>query len=110
MRFSIRIGESVWHIERESQFCLGYPIHSSIFVCPVCTTIWASSGFEGDDIYVPQMVSCEDCTWKGLPGQIPGTILHNDCISQSATDVDLIHALPEDLLRREFHLHIKANT
>lgn len=110
MKFTIRIGTAVWAVERESQFCLGYPIHASLFVCPICKHIWGSSGFEGDNISVPQMVACEDCEWKGHPGQIPGTILYNANISQGGTDLDLIDVLPEELLRREFTLHLKANT
>lgn len=91
-------------------FTEGYPVYSRCFVCPKCITVWGvllNIGGLGI-VSRAEVVSCEQCDWRdGVDVEIPGSILYYS-IPVSGVDWQLLEALPEPLLRREFDLTLKA--
>lgn len=108
-------GQSDWgaayYAFRRDPFCLGYPVYSSLLVCPVCCTIWAKLTMENDTkAHRPQAAVCQSCfpTREAWDGSWPGSILQNDLISTSGWDQELLKAMPLELLQREFELTLKV--
>lgn len=96
--------------ERE-EFCEGYPVYSSLMVCPICKSIWAEIEISGRNVFQPRMVSCEDCNWQGTAGHewlnpVPGSLLDNDRVG--GIDWPMLADLPESLVTRELHLTLQA--
>lgn len=103
----------VWDLaftfEREES-CLGWPIYSSVFVCPVCCEVWAKTEVEGDSVHEARGVCCPTCIWDRGKLQflspVPGSLLDNwTC---GGVDWPMLDAMPPDLLYREFELTLKA--
>lgn len=98
-------------IKREAFTADGYPVYSRCFVCPFCVRVWANIS-KGDslaaatqDWHRPEGVPCELC--ESVEHHIAGSILEYS-ITFNGLDLDLLDALPEPLLRREFELTLKA--
>lgn len=81
---------------------------SQILVCPTCWEPWAVLKFVDDQQAWPTAQFCRSCSppadnnWY----PVPGSILVEE--GWGVIDTALLAALPEDLLRREFNLHMKA--
>lgn len=86
---------------------------SHALFCPACQEVWAILKFEDDDDdYVwPVAQFCEHHKPEGLTKQsgwfpVPGSILVEE--GWGVIDDSLLRALPKELLRREFDLHVRA--
>lgn len=84
----------------------GYPVYSRQLVCPVCCRIWAKITVEGDPWYRPEAAPCCFCP-QTFDDEVPGSVLPYS-ISVAGIDLGLIDHLPEDWLRRELLLTLKA--
>lgn len=89
----------------------GYVARSHCLFCPKCERVWAHLRLIGQDgkhaaCTWPVAQSCAQCQvitpW--LP--VPGSLLVEE--GWGVIDLELLWALPEPLLRREFDLHLKA--
>lgn len=86
----------------------GWPVYSSVLVCPTCLVTWASLKVDNrEDIFQVEGTSCEACNRTNHYLRIPGSLLYNSTCN--GTDWGLIDAMPSDLVRREFLLHLRAN-
>lgn len=102
-------GSRIYVFERE-EFCLGYPVYSSLLVCPICCETWARISIEDSRVYEPRMVSCVKCKWwhKGHEHlhPVPGSLIDNwTC---GGVDWPMLDSMPEGLLRRELELTLRA--
>jgi hypothetical protein len=93
-------------IER-SPFTEGYPVYSRVLVCPMCKQVWAMLTAEGKPVHRPEMASCGSCDWQSPDSPVPGSLLVYG-IPTSNVDYSLLDVLPEEFLRREFNLTLKA--
>ena len=98
-------------LQRE-MFSRGFPVSSSIAVCPLCFSVWARLSWEPQyepvfEAHVPQMVSCAECKWRDDYHPVHGSLLHND-IFEDAVDWELLELLPPELVRREFQLTLES--
>lgn len=110
----------VWCEVERGNLTSGYPVYSRVFYCPACRQLWGELLNSPMDPAFAVTVSCYRCNWteKGRGvyadncgdlgrGMVPGSILdYNTTID--GIDWDLLDSLPEELLRREFHLTLKA--
>lgn len=83
--------------------------HSRLLVCPQCWNAWALLKFVDDTYAWPTAQFCKDCSppvqeFGWFP--VPGSLLVEE--GWGVIDSALLNALPEDLLRREFDLHMEA--
>lgn len=82
---------------------VGYHVaQSACLVCPRCTMVWAHLDLGGE--LWPQGVFCASCGGFDRLSPVAGSIIQQ--VSYLAFDEPLLEALPEDLLRREFDLHL----
>jgi hypothetical protein len=96
-----------WSLSRDP-FSQGYPVYSGLMVCPECCQIWAKLTIEGEPFYEARSIPCVNHPTHSHPDlrPVPGSLLDNPTCN--GIDESLLAALPEDLLRREFDLHLKA--
>ena len=94
---------------REQSDGAEFPFYPWIKVCPYCYVVWAvaDSWTEWPIHHSVHGVSCEYCNRPNYHSPVPGSILDDQ--ARLATDWDLLHDLPFDLLVREFLLHLKAH-
>jgi len=107
MRFKIWLADYNWSIERPASY-LGYRVPEVVFICPFCLSHWGSIEMEptGPEPFHIQASSCSGCPPSSRYFNVfPGSILENSHFSDSF-DRDLLAALPPDLLKREYDLHI----
>jgi hypothetical protein len=105
-RYIIFFDEDKVSINRPEFYC-GWPVNDLAFICPECLDVWATIEAEGDRPYQIQVISCENhLSTHWILNPIPGSILDNSMFS-NGPDWDLLAALPIELLRREYNLHIK---
>jgi hypothetical protein len=92
-------------VERQ-KFYSGWPVYSQAFICPVCLELWA---IVGDKPYQLAAIPCENHPLASHPilSPVPGSILDNSTFAGDF-DQDLARALPNQLLEREFNLHVAA--
>jgi hypothetical protein len=91
------------------EFCNGHRVFSGAMFCPMCRRVWAELALEGRGFFEPRAVSCEPCNYRDDLHPVPGSILDNRSICGTAgIDTALLKALPEEILRHEFNLHLKA--
>ena len=97
-------------IDREHSFTPNgegwYVAKSKLLVCPKCRRIWAVLEFDDDELVWPVAQSCEECNIRDEWMPVPGSILEEE--GRGVIDTALLNALPEDEVRREFNLHLKA--
>jgi hypothetical protein len=96
-----------WHICREPSF--GNEDHvvvSWAFFCPLCQTIWAKHLILGDLKVWPRAQFCEECPEWDTWHPVPGSLLLEEGIG--LIDESLLESLPEELIKREFNLHMRA--
>lgn len=95
-----------WEIDRpEVDESRGFHISSIAKVCPKCLRMWAILDIGGT--YSIQGQFCQRCSFTyDLYGAVPGSLL--DDYSSQTVDWDLIRYLPEELLKREFDLHVRT--
>lgn len=83
--------------------------HSYCLVCPGCLRVWAEVRLDSDPWCYAVPGFCEECQsppethW--LLG-VKGSILLEEGLGN--VDLPLLDALPEELLRREFRIHLQA--
>lgn len=94
-------------LDREPFSPEGYPIYSRLLVCPKCCQPWAKLTVEGDAAHRPEMASCMFCDWSSEASPVPGSLIVYG-ITGDNVDWGLLAVLPENLLRREFNLTMKA--
>lgn len=84
--------------------------HSSFcLVCPFCLSVWCTVCLGSDARFTPHEASCESCG-KELPHHpVAGSILSSwqNSARDQLFDSELLKALPESLVRREYNLHIQ---
>lgn len=99
-----------WAIEREHSFpgqgdgwheAKSYSLH-----CPRCGSRWADVIFAGETLVWPVAQTCESCQVEDEWMPVPGSLLVEE--GYGVIDTALLAALPEELVRREFQLHLKA--
>lgn len=97
-----------WAVQREA-LSNGYPVYSGLMVCPICCRLWAKLIMEDQAFFEARSIPCEQHASACHPDLRPvaGSLLDNP--TANGYDEPLLQALPEDLLRREFDLHLKAN-
>lgn len=107
----LSIGSREWQIELAE--LTGYidTIHSAIYICPTCEDIWARIRVAGMwDAWTLGM-PCERCP-STRRQRIPGSLLRNVAYAgypdEDEADLQLMRALPAELLAREFALHLKV--
>jgi hypothetical protein len=99
---------AIFQIEREHSFgAAGHTARSYCLVCPSCLSIWAKFRMEGDPFCWPVAQFCRRCPVfaDGLR-PVPGSLLIQHGLD--TIDDSLLLALPEELLIREFTLHLEA--
>jgi hypothetical protein len=105
-------GLGSWDIQL-AEHPVGYidTIHSAIYICPTCEDIWARIRVSGMWDAWSLGMPCERCP-STRRQRIPGSILRNVAYAGypdlDEADIQLMRALPAELLAREFDLHIKA--
>jgi hypothetical protein len=98
-----------WYIEREHAFNDQHNVAvSQLLICPRCHKTWAKLEFDGDRCAWPVAQFCENCNEPDEWIPVPGSLLNEE--GWGIIDDSLLAALPEELVRREFNLHIKALT
>jgi hypothetical protein len=98
----------VWSCDRDP-FSQGYPVQSGLFICPECCHLWAKLTLAKEtNFYEARSIPCHRHPSYSHPDlrPVPGSILDNP--SCNGIDLPLLMSMPEDLLRREFDLHLKA--
>lgn len=89
-------------------WCLGrggWPLYNTVVICPVCLRHWLRFQLEDHPrAWTCWCWSCQSCTAERT--EFPGTLL--EIPGTGAFDEVLLEALPEQLLRREFEIHLKA--
>jgi hypothetical protein len=82
--------------------------YSHMLICPKCCQIWATLRFLQDDdgLVWPVAQFCEECASKDDWHPVPGSILKEE--GWGVIDNSLLAALPPELVKREFNLHMKA--
>jgi hypothetical protein len=96
------------YIHREHSF--GDQMHvacSEMLVCPRCRDVWAYLIFRDEVDCWPTAQFCENCVIaKDDWHPVPGSLLVEE--GYGVIDDALLAALPYDLVKREFDLHLKA--
>lgn len=99
-----------YYVHREHAFHSGYggwmvPV-SYLLVCPQCFETWGMVKYLEDRQAWPVSQYCAACGVKDDWHPVPGSILLEE--AYGTIDTALLAALPEELIRREFDLHMKA--
>lgn len=96
-----------WWFSREDH-CGGYPVYSGLLICPICLKTWARLTLDGIDFHEARTAPCQAHSAACHPDLRPvaGSLLDNPTIN--GYDSVMLDVLPEQLLRREFDLHLKA--
>lgn len=96
-----------WECERED-YVRGCPVYSAILVCPICFDVWARLDMDGQPFHEARSAPChvhpEACHPDLRP--VAGSLLDN--CTCNGYDYELLAALPEPLLRREFSLTMSS--
>jgi hypothetical protein len=99
-----------YRVERPG-FWKGYSVVPRALTCPQCLDVWCTiipEDNESPSCHDVVPATCVHCTaasrWM-YP--VPGSII-NDWTGLGGWDDDLLEALPEDLVKREFELTLKA--
>jgi hypothetical protein len=103
---SLTLGESVAWVHREHNFSFGHVATSCLLVCPACRRSWAELKFVDDSFVWPRSQFCEQCWHTDEWHPVPGSLFVEE--GWGVIDDSLLKALPDDLLLREFNLHLKA--
>lgn len=93
-------------VERPEYTSEGYPVYSRQLVCPMCCSIWAKLTIPGKQWHIPEAAPCQFCPAEH-DREVPGSLI----VYSTPTiglDLDLVDLLPEQFLRREFNLTMKA--
>ena len=107
MKFDILLRGVPYSVDR-TPFSRGYPIHSGVMVCPICLQTWAALQMEGQAVFQPRAVSCAaPCLYWSEFSAVPGSLIEAPTF-WDGVDWELLDLLPEELLRREFNLTLKA--
>lgn len=88
----------------------GYPLYGAVLVCPVCCQLWCRLALSTSlAFHEARTAPCIDHDAACHPDLRPvaGSILDNQTCN--TWDYDLLERLPEDLLRREFVLHMHTD-
>lgn len=93
-------------VERPEYTSDGYPVYSRLLVCPMCCSVWAKLTVPGKSWHRPEAATCQFCQ-DPLERSVPGSLL-SYTIPCSGVDTDLLDVMPEQFLRREFNLTMKA--
>lgn len=98
----------------QGQYSSAFPrvARSVALFCPFCFSVWASitetdSHNRTETHHFAESVPCaqhRDLAWN--PWQIGGSLLERESNFGPAFDLDILEALPKDLLARELDLHI----
>jgi len=88
-----------------------YLAKSHALFCPSCQTVWAILKFVDDTEVWPVAQFCENCDPKASVlyspwYPVPGSLLVEE--GWGVIDESLLAVLPEQFLKREFNLHLKA--
>ena len=107
----LSIGTSTWNIQLAERPGYIDTVHSAVYICPHCEEIWARIRVSGMwDAWTLGM-PCERCP-STRRQRIPGSLLRNVAYAgrpdEDEADLQLMRALPAELLAREFDLHLKA--
>ena len=108
LRQRIVLDDRVWEIHRHHSF--GDSTHvacSQLLVCPACSRPWAMLHLLDEDPFVwPYAAFCGCIPYRDDWRPVPGSILIEE--GWGLIDESLLAALPPELVRREFDLHLKA--
>lgn len=85
-----------------------YVAKSHGLICPQCRRQWATLKFTDDALVWPVAQFCENHPIPDEWMPVPGSILNEE--GWGVIDDSLLAVLPDELVVREFHLHIKALT
>lgn len=100
----------IFHVHRHHSF--GPDTHvakSHALFCPGCQTVWAILKFVDDNEVWPVAQFCERCRPPAFEAgwfPVPGSILVEE--GWGVVDESLLTALPPELVKREFTLHLGA--
>ncbi len=84
-----------------------YVAKSHCLYCPLCQQIWATLKFTDDTLVWSRDQICEGCfIVKDEWMPVPGSLLVEE--GYGVIDTALLDALPDELLKREVELHLKA--
>lgn len=84
----------------------GYLAKSHCLFCPRCQRLWATLAIQGEFLIWPVAQTCSECQISDEWMPVPGSLLAEEGFG--VIDLELLWALPEPLLRREFDLHLKV--
>ena len=103
----IMLNDRVWDIERHHSFkeSTHVPV-SHVLVCPACTRIWAMLQLPEDRFCWPRAVFCGCISHTDEWHPVPGSLLVEE--GWGVIDDSLLNALPPELVKREFDLHLKV--
>lgn len=93
-------------VYREHSFSGGHCAQSHMLVCPCCCKIWGWFKVHDDELLYPRAQSCEACNVEDDWMPVPGSILVEE--GWGVIDEELLKALPDELVKREFRLHLEA--
>ena len=97
----------LWEIERWFSFADSTKVAvSHCLICPACGRTWATLSFPDDRLIWPRAAFCGCLNYRDDWLPVPGSLLVEE--GYGAVDDQLLLALPPDLLRREFDLHMKV--
>jgi len=95
------------YVHREHSFdSQSHVAWSIMLICPRCQHPWAVLKFLEDQDVWPEAAYCEFCGIKDDWHPVPGSVLVEE--GWGVIDDSLLGALPENVLRREFNLHLRA--
>lgn len=75
-------------------------------MCPTCKQVWAILQFVDEVDCWPVGQYCERCGGTSEWNPVPGSLLFEE--AWGVIDDALLHALPDNLVEREFKLHLEA--
>jgi len=101
------LNDKLYHVERHHSFSNSTHVAvSTILVCPACTRTWAMLLLEGDTFAWPRSAFCGCISYADEWHPVPGSILIEE--GWGVIDDSLLAALPDELVKREFQLHMQA--
>lgn len=106
-RQQILLDDRLWEIHR----CFSYAESTKVavshcLVCPACGRTWAILSFPDEKLLWPRAAFCGCTADRDDWHPVPGSILVEE--GYGSVDDSLLNALPAELVRREFLLHLKA--
>lgn len=108
VKATLWLNDRIWEIEREHSFAdETHVAYSYLLCCPLCSRIWFRHILRESSFVWPRAGFCEQCAvTPDRLRPVPGSILIQEGLD--LIDDQLLEALPPELLKREFDLHIKA--